>query len=541
MEKAALSLRNFRGLPIFAVVISVGWTIAVGGSLDWNILQHMEHTREAAIIDARANVTKDQAFRYWATAHGGVYVPTDERTPPNPYLAHVPERDLTTPSGRKLTLMNPAYILRQTMEEFSRFYGVRGHITSAKPLRPMNAPDEWEKTSLLAFERGVEETIEFSEIEGEPYLRLMHPMITEKGCLKCHAHQGYQEGDVRGGVSISVPMKSYLGVHTETNERLFVSHGIVWLLGLGLIGVGSTRMNHQLQRRKKAEEDLRQANDDLEMRVEERTAALSQANMELETQIAERKRIEEALIEAKAEAEAANQAKSRFLASISHDLRTPLNAIIGFSEMMKQGIFGPLGGPRYEEYTSDIHDSGHFLLNLIDDILDLSKIEAGKFELVERIMDLGLHIHGSVKLIAPQAEAKGVRLSTDVPADLPALLGDERAVTQVLNNLLSNSAKFTGEKGTISVSASINKEGGVEVRVEDDGIGMSRDEIAQAMKPFVQMDSSVSRRHEGTGLGLSICERFVEMHSGTLVIESEVGKGTTVAVRFPPERIFRPS
>ena len=185
-------------------VLIVIWTIIVICLLALDFLQIERVQREMAKIEARANFNKDQAFRFWAAKHGGVYVPINSRTPPNPFLSHVPERDITTESGKALTMMNPAYMLRQMMEEYEDLFGVRGHITSIKHYRPETAPDEWERSALMAFERGDKEVSEFTEIEGKPYLRLMQPMIAKKSCLKCHAKKDYKMGDVRGGVSISV-------------------------------------------------------------------------------------------------------------------------------------------------------------------------------------------------------------------------------------------------------------------------------------------------------------------------------------------------
>ena len=148
--------------------------------------------------EARANFNKDQALRFWATTHGGVYAPITGQTPPNPYLSHVKERDIKTPDGKALTLMNSAYMLRQTMENYESLYGVRGHITSLKHFREETAPDEWEKSALQGFESGAKEIFEFTEIDGKSYFRYMSPMIAKEGCLKCHGHQGYKMGDVRG-------------------------------------------------------------------------------------------------------------------------------------------------------------------------------------------------------------------------------------------------------------------------------------------------------------------------------------------------------
>jgi len=181
----------------FSALVSA-WTIIVAGLAVLDSLHIDRAVREMAITEARTLFNKDLAFRTWASSHGGVYVPASDQSPPNPFLSHVPERDIQTPSGNTLTLMNPAYMIRQIMEQYTTTYGAYGHITSLKHFRPETAPDEWEKTALMAFEKGEKEALEFAEIRGKPNLRLMRPMITEQDCLKCHGFQGYRVGDIRG-------------------------------------------------------------------------------------------------------------------------------------------------------------------------------------------------------------------------------------------------------------------------------------------------------------------------------------------------------
>ncbi len=241
----------------YAWILAAVWTVILAGLVAWNVLRVHGVTRELARTEAQAHFDEDQAVRFWAASHGGVYVPIDTRTPPNPYLDHLEERDIETPAGVELTLMNPAYILRQMNEEFAELYGVAGHITSLDPLRPENAADEWETEALRAFEQGETEVFEFTSIGSEPYLRMMEPMMTQESCLKCHAHQGYEVGDVRGGVSLAVPMAPYLARERRMTTAQSLSFGVLWLAGVGGIWLGSSRLTRRVREQEQAEERFR--------------------------------------------------------------------------------------------------------------------------------------------------------------------------------------------------------------------------------------------------------------------------------------------
>jgi signal transduction histidine kinase len=241
---------------------------------------------------------------------------------------------------------------------------------------------------------------------------------------------------------------------------------------------------------------------------------------------------------AKEEAEAANQAKSGFLATMSHELRTPLNAIIGFSEMMLREVLGSLGNEQYRAYVGDIHASGTHLLQIINDILDLSKAEAGKIDLSEDVFDLRDIMRSVSQLTAGRVYAAELTQTVHLPEGLPPLRGDERKTKQVLLNLVTNSVKFTPAGGSITINASWDAETGVAVTVADTGIGIPESELGRVLKPFEQVDSSLSRQHQGTGLGLPLVKAIMELHGGRLELKSELGVGTEVTVVFPPERVL---
>jgi two-component system, cell cycle sensor histidine kinase PleC len=244
------------------------------------------------------------------------------------------------------------------------------------------------------------------------------------------------------------------------------------------------------------------------------------------------------LSEAKLTAERASRIKSEFLAHMSHELRTPLNAILGFAEVMRLELLGPLREPRYREYVADIYDSAQHLLSLINDVLDMSRIEAGGFRLHEEPVELAEAAAHALAIVRPMASKTGVRLLPEDFARLPQLNADGRAVRQMLINLLGNAVKFTAAGGEVRLLAELGTKGELALLVRDNGIGMTAREIADSIVPFVQVDSRLARRAPGSGLGLPITKRLIEMHGGELRLQSEPGKGTTAALVFPAGRLI---
>jgi two-component system cell cycle sensor histidine kinase PleC len=294
----------------------------------------------------------------------------------------------------------------------------------------------------------------------------------------------------------------------------------------GYVSVGTDITNI-----KRHEEKLMES----EKRLMATVADLRHSQQKLERQAEEVADLAEKYAEEKTRAEEANQAKSKFLANMSHELRTPLNAIIGFSEIMESSMFGPLGSDKYREYCSDIHQSGQYLLDVINDILDMSKIEAGRIRLDAEPIELEPFLNDAMRVVSGRANDKRLKVTARIGRGI-RLTADHRLLKQIVLNLLSNAVKFTPEGGRITIRARATAGGWVSLSIADTGIGIPEDALARLGRPFEQVESQLTKSHQGSGLGLAIAKSLTELHQGTMRIHSTLGRGTMVLLRLPIKR-----
>jgi two-component system cell cycle sensor histidine kinase PleC len=278
---------------------------------------------------------------------------------------------------------------------------------------------------------------------------------------------------------------------------------------------------------------------DNDLRLRASVIDLKHSQAALEKQALELADLAQKYSDEKNRAEEANQTKSKFLANMSHELRTPLNAIIGFSEIMGSGMFGNLGSDKYAEYCHDILTSGHYLLEVINDILDMSKIEAGRMQLDLEPLDLGQTLSEALRVVSGRADDKNLTLSADIAADAP-VVADRRAIKQILVNLLSNAVKFTPDGGRVTVRSRVLRDS-VALMIADSGIGIAPQSLKRLGRPFEQVESQLAKTYHGSGLGLAIAKSLTNLHGGSMKLRSKLGTGTVVCVTIPLRGRHRPA
>jgi len=479
-------IKNLYGLPMLLL-----WSALIGLSLFLNIsFLHKEALRDAA-VDARTHMDLNLQYRALIARMGGVYASV-ERVAANPYLK-VPDRDITTNDGKKLTLLNPAYMTRMIFEKVreSSAFPVVNKITSLKVLNPANLPDEWEREALHLFEKGRQERSGVTNINGLPYLRLMRPFFTERSCLKCHGHQGYKIGDIRGGISIAIPLTLYHKTEEQVGKTTAVTHLLIWLIGSAGIVLFS-------RLRKTAEEELIRHRDQLEELVKARTKDLTAANKELEA----------------------------FSYSVSHDLKAPLRAVDGFSSLLLLDHMSKLDAEGIR-LLNIIRSNVQKMGQLIEGLLYLSHI--GRQEMDLSVIDMKKLAQDVLKELKPDLSGRKVHFEV---GPLPKAFGNRALVRQVLANLLSNAVKFTVHRDEARVQVGGNTEGTETVYyVRDNGAGFDMNYKDKLFGVFQRLHSN--DEFEGIGVGLSIVHRIIQRHKGRAWAEGKVNDGATFYFTLP--------
>lgn len=482
-------------LPLLA------WAAAVAASL---VQHHADLERQSLAIASEGGRNLFNMVvltRAWNAEHGGVYVPVTKKSPPNPYLIH-PHRDLMTRDGQQLTMINPAYMTRQLSELAEARGGTAFHITSLKPIRPANAPDVWEQVALQSFEAGTPEVISLQEPEGGPArLRYMAPLRVVEPCMVCHARQGYRIGDIRGGISVSLPFEPIRAASVHAWEQSRNKH-IAVFLGIALLGWGLLEV-------------LRRRWFDLA----ENLTALETARNAMEAANAELARARDA-------AETASRAKSAFLGTMSHEFRTPLNGILGFAHLLQHANLPD----KSRDQARRILEQGNHLLGLVNRVMTFSRLESRQLPEQRGVLDLAAVLPPLADELRRAGSSKGLRVHIDLPGELPRrVVGEGEFLSGCLRPLLDNAVKFT-EGGEVGMTVRIQPEpeGYVHLRVtvSDTGIGIADADREKLFQPFRQVDDSSTRVHGGLGLGLAICARQADLLGARVGFDSRLGEGS---------------
>lgn len=464
------------------------WSLILIVSFTWNYYLVESSNSKLVLNKSRAFFEQILVTRAWGAEHGGVYVPITPKTQPNQYLEDS-LRDVVTTDGQRLTKINPAYMTRQIAEINELKNDLQFHITSLNPIRPANMADAWEAKSLKMFEKGVSENIELITDDSISQYRYMAPLITGNSCLKCHSEQGYKNGDIRGGISISFPAKEITDSVNKQLSFLGFIHLIILILGVLGLWVYYRKTNKYL------------------LIIENKNNELTQTNAE----------------------------KDKFFSIIAHDLKSPFNSILGFSDLLVEQVqTNDYDG--IEEYTNVIHDSSQRAIDLLMNLMDWSRSQTGRMEFTPEYLKIAELCKETVGLLRPTAGQKSITIKNEVPQKAIAF-ADKAMISTVFRNLISNAIKFTKPGGKIVVSAH-EKPNELMISVSDSGVGIPKDKIEKLFILSESYSTTGTNKEKGTGLGLILCKEFVEKNSGKIWVESDPdsksgGTGSTFYFTIP--------
>ena len=471
--------REVGRLTLVFGLIALGVTTIIVVSFIISEARIISNTKEILRIQALSSFEKDVAYRRWNSSLGGVYSWATESLVPNPYL-DVDGRDIELEDGRVLTLVNPAFMTRLVHEIQNERTGVKGHITSLKPLRPENKPDEWEARALEAFEKGDEEFHSYELMNGEEYYRFMKPLMVEESCLKCHAVQGYKINEIRGGISVAVPVKRFYQIMENDQVNCLLMHSFFLIASLIGISTAYVSFRKRLDQRHEMEKQLLLAN-----------TKLRESNQELEA----------------------------FSYTVAHDLRNPLRHMRGFSDLLASSA----NDETSRLILSKIQNSTDRMDQLIGDLLNFAKMQEQELDTEEcDLAEVANEILDRLRQVDSDRQVECI-----VPASLPAKC-DRKLSKIALENLIGNAWKYTSKKENARIEIGLQEEAVFYVR--DNGAGFDSNLSQRLFEPFYRFH----RRSEfpGTGVGLSTVLRIIEKHGGSIRAEGSLGEGAVFYFSF---------
>jgi signal transduction histidine kinase len=497
--------QHLKMIGLFALLAGLAWTAMMAGFVCWHIYDTSRDIIRIAKAEARMALEKDLLYRRWVASHGGVYVPASSVTPPNPNLKHLPERDITTPSGRKLTLVNPAYMTRQVFEIAKLNNGTKGHITSLHPMHPANQPDEWEEQALRSFSsNAVESVSSLALLDGKRYLRLIIPFKVEQSCIKCHAAEGYKIGDLRGGISVSVPMAELEFGGRRQNIKLGVTATVIWIMGLFVIAWGRKRL---VMGRTAMEE----VNRLLTVKVEEELA---------------KSRAKDAML--------LRQARyglmGEVLVNISHQWRQPLNNI---GILVQEVAHSSRSGTASQEYVD------HSVRHVMDLLKGLSKTIDNFTNFYHpnqevRLIKPSQMIIRAMEMVREAFEERGITITIDLvsegqiecrPDDLA------QSLLNILNNARDAIVSRKIEPGRIDIRVEKTGEepdAKTRITIADNGGGVPEELQQRIFDPYVTSKFQA----QGVGLGLFIVKQTIEGELGGTVKFRNTDQGAEFVIEL---------
>lgn len=523
--------RIFYGLVVF-------WSVVIASIAAWDTWETYAVTLAGARTSTIESFRKDVIYRRWASEHGGIYAPVTPQTPPNPDLADLPERDIRTPSGRLLTLINPAYMTRQVHEIGNKESGTKGHLTSLNPLRAANAPDDWESRALHAFERGEKEASSLEQIGSDTYFRFMRPLVTEQSCMKCHEKQGYRVGTIRGGISAAAPWAPYRASMITQIRSNFIGYALIWLIGFWGLRWGRARLREDLTARLLAQEALLAS----ESRLKAVIGQLETSNTELSLLNTKLVQFQGQLLQSEKLA-----AIGQLAAGVAHEINTPVgfvNSNLGALKNYLQSLLGlvdtyercsiarspqdeaVLLATRHEadldylredalDLLSESHDGLERVKKIVQGLRDFSRIDSSQWE----DSDLMAGLDSTLNVVSHTLGDK-VEVIKHYGA-LPRVRCHLAQINQVFMNLLLNAAQSIEDHGQIILSSGTDG-AWVWISVEDTGQGMTPEVLKRIFEPFF----TTKPVGQGTGLGLSLSYDIVHKHGGHIDVSSELGRGS---------------